>query len=134
MIGNMAAKGRVLIVDDSITIREQILRSLCEEFDCISAEDGEKGLQLAVSERVDVVLTDLHMPRMTGLELLRQLRERPSTKHLPVLVMTTETGLEEVNECRRLGCAGYVLKPIEKTYLVAKVRKLLSGPAVARAV
>jgi len=123
----MPVKPRVLVVDDSVSIREQCVRTLNQEFECLTAEDGEQALQLAMTESVDIIVTDLHMPRLSGVELLRALKERPLTQNIPVLVMTTETGLTEVNECRRLGCAGYVLKPIEKTYLLAKVRKLLSS-------
>jgi two-component system chemotaxis response regulator CheY len=125
-------KKRILIVDDSSSVREQVVAALNGEYDCLSASDGEQALETTLREPVDFIVTDLHMPNMSGLELLRELRSQEKWDHLPVLVMTTETGLAEVNECRRLGCAGYVLKPLEKTYLLAKVRKLLADtPAVA---
>jgi two-component system, chemotaxis family, chemotaxis protein CheY len=118
----------VLVVDDSPTLRQNVVTFLTDEYDCPSVVDGQQALEYIQKNAVDAVVTDLHMPNMSGLELLRALRSSPATSKIPVLVMTTETGLAEVNECRRLGCAGYVLKPVEKAYLVAKLRKLFSTP------
>jgi DNA-binding response OmpR family regulator len=118
------SRGIILVVEDSRTAQEQIKNSLCEHFECIPTSDGVEALRIVRMRKIDIVLTDLHMPKMSGVDLLRALKTNETTKQIPVLVMTTETGLGEVNTCRRLGCAGYLLKPVDMGYLIARVRTL----------
>jgi two-component system chemotaxis response regulator CheY len=117
---------RVLVVDDSATIRAQVVQVLSEEFDCIEAEDGRQGLTKAQTERPDAVVCDLEMPNLDGIGLLRGMREDARTRSTPVIIVTTVTAVDRVNECRSLGCAGFVLKPLQKEYLLAKLRQLMN--------
>ncbi len=116
---------KVLIVDDSPTVRAQITGFLKTEFDCASAENGDEGLLKAREQRPDALVVDLEMPKMDGMELLRRLRADAKTRSVPVVIVTTVTSLDRVNECRALGCAGFVLKPLEPEYLKAKLRQLM---------
>jgi two-component system, chemotaxis family, chemotaxis protein CheY len=120
----MTFKKRVLVVDDTATIRAQLVQILGEEFDCITANDGLQGLELAISQRPDAVVSDLEMPGLDGIGLLRELRKDPRTQGVPVVVVTTVTAVDRVNECRSLGCAGFVLKPVQAEYLKAKLRQI----------
>ncbi len=119
-------KQRVLIVDDSATVRTHILSGLTADYECIVAIDGEKGLAAARTEQPAVVIADIEMPGMDGLELLEALKADPTTKAIPVIIVTTVTGVDRMNECRAAGCAGFVLKPVEIEYLKAKIRSLIS--------
>lgn len=116
---------RVLVVDDSETVREALRGMLAPKHEVLLASSGLQGFARAVADAPDVVITDLNMPMMSGVELLRKLREDPRTRHLPVLVVTTVTEVSQVNECRSLGCAGFVLKPVREEYLLAKLALLL---------
>jgi CheY-like chemotaxis protein len=122
----MAQRKTILIVDDSPTVRAQIAEALSEEFECITAVDGMDGLTLALSSRPAAIVADLEMPEMNGTEMFRRLRADPRTKEIPVIIATTVMAVDKVNECRALGCAGFVLKPIEKEYLVAKLKNLVA--------
>jgi len=116
---------RVLVVDDSSTIRAQIVECLEGYAGCIEAADGREGLARLRAERPDAVLTDLEMPVMDGVSLLREARADPALRDVPFIVITTVTAVEVFNECRALGCAGFVLKPVNRDYLLAKLRRLL---------
>jgi CheY-like chemotaxis protein len=69
------------------------------------------------------------MPVVDGLELLTRLKADPVTRHIPVIIVTTSTEVERTNKCRALGCAGFVLKPVDAQYLSVKLRRLLAVPA-----
>lgn len=122
-------KPTILVVDDSPTIRAQVVELLSEQFECVQAVNGADGLQKIRELRPAAVVADLEMPEMDGIGLLRSLRDDPSLSSIPVVILTTVTAIEQVNECRSLGCAGFVLKPPEKTYLLAKLRQITRNAA-----
>ncbi|MFZ5468332.1 MAG: response regulator [Myxococcota bacterium] len=124
-------KKRILIVDDSTTIRTQLVGELSSDFECLAASNGQEGLQLAFDQSPDAMVVDLEMPVMDGLDLLRSIKGDERTKKIPVLVVTTVTAVDQVNECRSLGCAGFVLKPVQVDYLKVKLRQVLARAAAA---
>ena len=116
----------VLIVDDSPTVIAQLVGALEGTYTCLTAENGLVGLEAAREHLPDVVITDLEMPQLDGLGLLQGILSDPSTRQIPVVVLTTVTAVEKVNECRALGCAGFVLKPVVAEYLLAKLNTLMA--------
>jgi CheY-like chemotaxis protein len=122
-----AKRSRVLIVDDSDTVRKQAGQMLEAEFDCLFARDGLDALRVATNESPDAMIADLEMPGMDGVELLRRVRGDKHLKTLPVIIVTTVTDVEKVNVCRGLGCSGFVLKPLQQEYLVAKLRQVINA-------
>ncbi len=120
----MSEKKKVLVVDDSAVMRVLVRKFLSEEFDCVTAENGQDGLSKAIEHKPDAVLADLEMPGMNGIELIKALQANPSTKSIPVIVITTVSAVELVSSHRHLGVAGFVLKPLQKQYLLAKLRHL----------
>jgi two-component system, chemotaxis family, chemotaxis protein CheY len=105
----------VLIVDDSAPIRK-ILRHLLLESDLaigkiVEAADGIEAVELLKTESVNVILTDVNMPRMDGLELVRHLRSTEEWKNVPVILVTTEGSEAAIVDVAKLGIAGYVRKP-----------------------
>ncbi len=119
---------KVLIVDDSMTVRQQVAAALGGAgFDVIEAVDGEDGLSQSQREPdVALVICDVNMPRMNGLELLAKLRESERTATLAVLMLTTEGQPEFVQRAKALGAKGWMVKPVRPSLLVAAVRKLTS--------
>jgi CheY-like chemotaxis protein len=114
---------KILLVDDSrIVLRvEQMILSR-GPYDLIMAGDGCEGLERAVAERPDLILMDLVMPRMDGLEAVRRLRANEATKLIPVIMVTTLGEADSMEAGFGSGCSDYVTKPIEATLLLAKVR------------
>lgn len=123
------ARKKILVVDDSETVRSQAKQILSADYDCIFATNGREGLELALREAPDAILSDLEMPVMDGVALLRALRADPRTQSTPLVIVTTVTAVDRVNECRTLGCSGFVLKPLVKEYVLAKLGTLLRRTA-----
>jgi two-component system, chemotaxis family, chemotaxis protein CheY len=120
-IGNL----RILTIDDSKTMRDMLMLTLVDAgFDVIQAVDGKDGIDMLERENVDVVITDINMPRMDGYEVVRQLRARPEHKTTPILVLTTESEAEKKNIARAAGATGWLVKPFDPERLIATVRKV----------
>jgi CheY-like chemotaxis protein len=100
-------------------------------FHVVAARDGAEALQQLAESPVDVVVTDLEMPRLNGYELIRDLSREPSTCDLPVVVLTTRAGAKHVNLARELGVEHYVAKPVDEASFVQLIESL-AVPASAR--
>ena len=117
---------RVLAVDDSLTIRQLIKMTLSRAgYEIVEAEDGAKGLQKASAETFDLVLSDINMPVMTGIEMLRSLRKLTQYKFTPIVLVTTESQPEKKQEGKAAGATGWIVKPFEPEQLLAVVTKVL---------
>ncbi len=105
----------VLIVDDSNTMRKIVARSLRQagiDFDAIlEAGDGQEALDVLHANQVDVVLSDINMPNMTGLEFLKAKSEDDAIKDIPVIMISTETGADIIDEAKSYGAKGAIKKP-----------------------
>ncbi len=123
---------RILNVDDSKTIRLSLAR-LFARFDCEwrEAVNGEEGLAAALQEKPDLILSDWNMPIMDGITMVRRLRENPTLKRIPVIMLTTESGPEYIATAARLGVRDYVIKPFREEELLAKVGRII--PLIPRA-
>jgi two-component system, chemotaxis family, chemotaxis protein CheY len=118
---------RILAVDDSAAMRHMVnltLKSMGH--DVVSAIDGVDGLAKASSgERIDLVITDVHMPNMDGLTFVRELRRLPLYQGVPLLVLTTEDSADMKREGREAGATAWILKPFDPDRLLATVDKVL---------
>jgi chemosensory pili system protein ChpA (sensor histidine kinase/response regulator) len=123
-----SARRTVLLVDDSVSIRKFVGQMLDRAgFRVITANDGMEALdRLNTEPDVDVVVTDLEMPRLNGFELIRDIRRRPGLKDVPVVVLTTRAGEKHVTLARQLGVEHYVTKPVDAQSFV----QLIDGLAV----
>jgi two-component system chemotaxis response regulator CheY len=116
---------RILTIDDSKTMRDMLMLTLVEAgFDVIQAVDGQDGLDVLAGKKVDVIITDINMPRMDGYEVIRNLRRDPAHKSTPILVLTTESEADKKNLAREAGATGWMVKPFDPERLVATVRKV----------
>jgi type IV pilus assembly protein PilB len=126
---------RILVVDDSPTMVHVISYFLqLEGYTVTSASDGEQGLDAARREAPHLIVSDVDMPRMNGLEMVRALRADPRTSAIPILMLTARTSVEHETEGLATGADDYVPKPVEPRRLAARVKRLLGrmrpgGPA-----
>jgi len=117
---------QLLIVDDSTSMRQMVAFALSSAGYAVhEAEDGQAALDKAKGQKFDAVVTDVNMPRMDGIELIRQLRQLPDYKFTPLLMLTTESGADKKQEGRAAGATGWLVKPFEPAQLVATVGKVL---------
>lgn len=117
----------ILTVDDSASIRHAIKTILAGAgHEITSAADGVDGLQRAANHRFDLVITDLNMPNMDGLTMIRELRKRPSYAGVPILFLTTETAESAKQQAKQAGATGWLTKPFDPTMLVRVVQKVLA--------
>ena len=117
---------KVLSVDDSRTIRLIVGRAL-RPYDCILCEaaNGEEGLAAAAREKPDVVLLDVTMPVMDGVTMLTKLKEDPALKAIPVIMLTAESGRDNVIHIARLGVRDYLVKPFKEDQLIEKLTRVV---------
>jgi two-component system, chemotaxis family, chemotaxis protein CheY len=118
---------RILAVDDSKTIRSMLHSTLAGAgFDVTLAEHGEEALQMASQQQFALVVTDVNMPKMDGITLVRALRQKPEYAYIPILVCTTESSQEQKKRGREAGATGWIVKPFQPARLVDTVRKVLA--------
>jgi len=117
---------RILTVDDSAAMRQMVEVTLTGAgYDVAQACDGREALDIAGTKSFDLVITDVNMPEMDGLTLVRELRGMASYRHTPLLVLTTEATAERKMEGREAGATGWIVKPFNPDKLLATVAKVL---------
>jgi type IV pilus assembly protein PilB len=120
-----AVRGKVLVVEDSPTIMSVIKYFLeLEGFDVFVAENGLLGLEMALRERPDVIVSDVNMPGMGGVEMVKALRGDPRTAQVRIMMLTSESSVEAETEGLAAGADDYILKPVEPRRLAARVKAL----------
>jgi CheY-like chemotaxis protein len=120
-------KPKILTVDDSQTIRSIIKKMLSGyQGDVIEAADGIEGLARAREEEPDLVILDIDMPGMNGLELLMNLRNDDRFMHTPVIMLTSKSKPENIRIAKELGIAAFIAKPFKRELFLDRVQKVLS--------
>jgi two-component system, chemotaxis family, chemotaxis protein CheY len=117
----------VLVVDDFSTMR-RIVRNILRELDfkdILEADDGSSAVEILKSQKVDLVVSDWNMPKMTGLELLKFVRSNEPTKDLPFLMVTAEAQKENIVEAVKARVSNYIIKPFTAVTLSEKLAKIL---------
>ncbi len=123
----MSRAVRVLVVDDDPVIVELLrINFEIEGFEVLSASDGREGLERARAERPDLVLSDIMMPRLDGLQLLSELRADPATASLPVVLLSAKAQNAEVQQGLDAGADDYVTKPFDPLELIDRVNAALA--------
>jgi len=118
---------KVLSVDDSRTIRLIVGRAF-KPYDCemVEACNGEEGLAAAAREKPDLIILDVTMPIMDGVTMLTRLKEDEALKAIPVIMLTAESGRENVLHIAKLGVRDYLVKPFKEDQLIEKVGRVIS--------
>ncbi|MBL7236484.1 MAG: response regulator [Komagataeibacter hansenii] len=118
---------RVLTVDDSRTMLGMLRKALeGAGYDVIQGADGVEGLEVlqAASPSPDAIITDINMPRMDGFELIEAVRKLDQFRHIPIIVLTTESDPEKKARARAAGATGWIIKPFSADSLVAAIRRV----------
>ena len=118
---------KILVVDDSKTVRREIVSTLTTAgYDVCESEDGLRGVEAINAQRdIALVICDVNMPNMTGLEMLAAVKADPRNASLPVVMLTTEGQASLIQQAKRLGARGWIVKPFKPDVLVASMRKLI---------
>lgn len=119
---------KILLVDDSATVlmmERMILAS--ERFQIVTASNGEEAHERARIELPDLILMDIVMPKMTGIQACRAIKNDPTTKHIPIILVTTRGEAESMEAGYDSGCNDYVTKPVNSAELLGKIRNLLGA-------
>ncbi len=115
----------VLAVDDSASIRQMVSFTLKGAgYDVIEAVDGVDALDKARGTRPDAVITDVNMPNMDGITLIRELRKLPDYKFTPMLMLTTESSVDKKAQGKSAGATGWLVKPFNPDQLLATIRRV----------
>ncbi|HWR75568.1 MAG TPA: response regulator [Bacteroidales bacterium] len=116
----------LLFVEDNEELRSFLKIILSDSFHVIEAGNGSEGLEIARSQLPDIIITDLMMPVMDGLEMARRIKEEVTTSHIPIVVLTAKTDLDTQVEALKTGVDDFITKPFSSTYLRAKIESILS--------
>ena len=117
---------RIMIVDDSASMRQMVSFALTSAgYSVDEAEDGKVALGRAQGQKFNAVVTDVNMPNMDGISLIRELRQMPDYKFTPLLLLTTESAADKKAEGKAAGATGWLVKPFNPEQLVATVQKVL---------
>jgi len=126
-------KGSILIVDDDPHAVDILVRMLTREgYECIGVRGGISALEKARAERIDVILLDVMMPGMDGLQVCQQLREEEKLRRIPVILLTAKDDLETRSQGMALGVSEYLTKPVNKRELCARIEAQLHAQSIHR--
>lgn len=120
----------ILAVDDSNSLRQMVVFTLKQAgYDVLEAADGNAALGKVQGQSADLVLTDVNMPGMDGITLVKELRALPAYRFTPILVLTTEAGPEKKQEGKTAGATGWIVKPFSPEQLLSTVKSVLGDPS-----
>ena len=115
-----------LVVDDSASMRQMVAYTLRQAgFQVIEASDGQDAIRKFDGQKVDLVITDLNMPNLDGIGLIRAVRGRPDGRYLPLLMLTTESQAAKKQEGKSAGATGWIVKPFHPAKLLEVIGKVL---------
>jgi two-component system chemotaxis response regulator CheY len=116
----------VMTVDDSASVRQMVAFTLKQAgYDVVEASDGKEAISAIGSGPVHMVVTDLNMPNMDGIALIRWLRAQPAYRFIPIIMLTTESQESKKQEGRTAGATGWIIKPFKQDQLLSVVKKVL---------
>lgn len=117
---------KILAVDDSVSMRQMVAFTLeGAGHSVVDAEDGQQALEIAKTQEFDLVLTDVNMPVMDGITLTKKLRALNTYRFTPILVLTTESGVDIKQQGRKAGATGWIVKPFNPSQLLATIRRVI---------
>ena len=117
---------KILTVDDSASIRQMVTFTLKQAgYEVVEAEDGVQGLSKAQAETPHLIITDLNMPNMNGIEMIRGIRQQPQHKFTPILMLTTESDDSKKAEGKQAGATGWIVKPFNPEQLIKVIQKVM---------
>lgn len=119
----------ILLVDDSAMICHIVGQILRESgYEVLTAKDGQEGYTMAKEYNPVLILMDIEMPGMDGIEATTRIKTQPETNHIPVLMFTSLSSEEDIRRAREAGCEGFLNKPISRRIIETEIRKVLENP------
>ena len=119
---------KLLIVEDDDANRDMLTRRLARRgFDMVGAVNGLEAVELARTEHPDLILMDISLPELDGLDATRQIREAMETRAIPIIALTAHAFREDREQCLAAGCDDYDIKPVDFSRLLSKIETLLTG-------
>ena len=116
----------IMSVDDSASIRQMVSFTLKGAgYETVDAVDGQDALSKLNSHPVDMIITDLNMPNLDGIGLIRSVRSNPAYRFIPIIMLTTESQDAKKQEGKQAGATGWIVKPFKPEQLIAVIRKVL---------
>ena len=116
----------IMTADDSASVRQMVAFTLKDAgYDVVEAVDGQEALRKLNGAGVNMLITDLNMPNMDGIELIKQVRSQQQFKFMPIVMLTTESQDAKKKEGKAAGATGWIVKPFKPEQLVAVVKKVL---------
>ncbi|MDM8515388.1 response regulator [Desulfobacterales bacterium HSG16] len=116
----------IMTVDDSASIRQMVSFTLKQAgYQVVEAVDGKDAFDKIKKSRINMLITDLNMPQMDGIELIRNVRTLPSARFMPIIMLTTESQASKKQEGKSAGATGWIVKPFKPEQLLAVVKKVL---------
>ena len=117
---------KILVVDDSVSMRQMVSFTLAGAgYNVAEAADGQAALKIATGQQFDCVISDVNMPIMDGITLVKNLRTMANYKFTPILMLTTESGGDKKAEGKSAGATGWIVKPFNPDQLLATVKKVM---------
>ena len=117
---------KIMIVDDSVSIRKSVSFVLSQEgYEVIEAEDGIDGLKKVETNDFQLIITDINMPNMNGIDFIKSVRKLPAYRFTPIIALTTESQDGKMQEGKAAGATGWIVKPFTSEKLSAIVKKIL---------
>ncbi|MSM40904.1 MAG: response regulator [Geobacter sp.] len=116
----------IMTADDSASVRQMVSFTLKQSgYEVVEAVDGKDALQKLGSTKVDMIITDLNMPNLDGIGLIKGARALPACKFIPIIMLTTESQESKKSEGKSAGATGWIVKPFKPEQLIAVVKKVL---------
>ena len=117
---------RIMTVDDAASVRQLVSFTLQKEgYDVVEASNGKEAVEKLSATTVDMVVTDLNMPEMNGIELIKNLRAQAKYRFIPIIMLTTESQAGAKQEGKAAGATGWIVKPFQPEQLIGVVKKVL---------
>ena len=116
---------RILVVEDVEFNRDLMVQLLEEEYEVLTAVDGQEGVERAQRDRPDLILMDLSLPRLNGWEATRRIKQDPALRHIPIIAVSAHAMTGDEARARESGCDDYISKPLDEDELFAKLRRIL---------
>ena len=116
----------IMTVDDSASIRQLVSFTLKQHgYAVVEAVNGTEAIRKLKQEKIDMLITDINMPEIDGISLIKMVRDNPSYKFMPIIILTTGSQVEKKEEAKAAGATGWIVKPFRPDQLVAAVRKVM---------
>ncbi len=119
---------RILVVEDNAMNLELVLQLLEDDYELLTAEDGEEGVAQARAHKPDLILMDLLLPKLTGWDATAQIRKIDELKKVPIIALTAHAVQSELDRAMEAGCNAYVTKPLDEDLLLETIGKYLGAP------